>query len=94
MGLLRGVARTAAIAGTASAVSGRVHHRQQQRWAEQEQQAQALAAMQAAQPVAEPAAPSAQDDTVAQLQQLASLRDQGILTDEEFSAKKRQILGI
>lgn len=83
-GLLRGMARTAAVVGTANAVS----HRQQVRWADQ-QQAQQQAA--APQPVA--AAP-AQDDTVAQLQQLAQLKDQGILTQEEFDAKKKQILGI
>ena len=74
MGLMRGMARTAVIAGTASAVSGRVHHRQQQRWAAQEQQQayqdqlQAQAAQaQAAQMQAPPQAAPAADDTVAQL---------------------------
>jgi membrane protease subunit (stomatin/prohibitin family) len=81
-GLLRGMARTAAVVGTANAVS----HKQQEKWAGQQQAQQA-----AAQPVA--AAP-AQDDTVAQLQQLAQLKDQGILTQEEFDAKKKQLLGI
>ena len=83
-GLLRGMARTAAVVGTANAVS----HRQQERWAGQ-QQAQQQQYVQ--QPVA--AAP-AQDDTVAELQQLAQLKDQGILTQEEFDAKKKQILGL
>lgn len=80
-GLLRGMARTAAVVGTANAVS----HKQQEKWAGQ-QQAQQQAAPQ-------PVAP-AQDDTVAQLQQLAQLKDQGILTQEEFDAKKKQILGL
>lgn len=95
MPLLRMVGRTAVIAGTASAVSGRVQHRQQEKWSAQEQQAYeqqqaqaALAAQQAAQ-----AAPQ-EDDSMAELQQLATLHQQGILTDEEFAAKKKQILGI
>lgn len=80
MGLLRGMARTAVISGTATAVSNRVSRNQAERWAaEQPQQA--------------PAQP-AQDDTVEQLQQLAQLKDQGILTQEEFDAKKKQILGL
>jgi hypothetical protein len=84
MGLVRGIARTAVIAGTATAVSNRVSRRQGERWAEQS----AAAAAQAAPP------PPPQDDTVAELEQLARLRDQGILTEDEFAAKKRQILGI
>lgn len=84
-GLLRGMARTAAVVGTANAVS----HNQQQRWANQ--QAEQQQAAQAAAPVPQ-AAP--QDQTVVELQQLAALKDQGILTQEEFDAKKKQILGI
>jgi membrane protease subunit (stomatin/prohibitin family) len=83
-GLLRGVARTAVVAGTATAVSNNVSRRQANRWqaqAEEQQQSQ---------PAAQPAA----DDDVAKLQQLAQLKDQGILAQEEFEAKKRQILGI
>ncbi len=79
-GLLRGMARTAAVVGTANAVS----HRQSQRYAAQDQ---------AAYEAAQPAAP-AQDDTTAQLQQLSQLKDQGIITQEEFDAKKKLILGI
>lgn len=79
-GLLRGMARTAAVVGTANAVS----HRQQMRYQAQDQAAAAQQAPQQA-PV---------DDTTAQLQQLAQLKDQGILTQEEFDAKKKQILGI
>lgn len=86
-GLLRGVARTAVVAGTATHVSNNVSRRQSQKWAEQDQAQQP----QYAQPVAQQAP---QDDTVAELQQLAQLRDQGILTDEEFAAKKKQLLGI
>lgn len=85
-GLLRGMARTAVIAGTATAVSNNVSRRQAERWAEQDG-----AQQQFAQPV-QSAAPL--DPTAAQLQQLAQLRDQGILTPEEFDAKKKQILGI
>lgn len=85
-GLLRGMARTAAVVGTANAVS----HNQQQRYAAQDQAA--YAEQQAAQQPVAPAAP--QDDMVAQLQQLATLKDQGILTQEEFDAKKKQVLGI
>ena len=89
-GLVRTVGRTAVIAGTASAVGGRVQHRQQEKYAGQDQ-AQAEQQQAAAPPPAE-AAPA--DDSMAQLQQLAQLHDQGILTDEEFAAKKAQILGI
>lgn len=86
MGLLRGVARTAVISGTATAASNRVSRRQANRWASQEQEQYQEAAPQ-------PATDS-EDDMVAQLQQLAQLKDQGILTQEEFDAKKKQLLGI
>ncbi len=94
-GLVRGVARTAVVAGTASAVAGRVHHRQDEKWAAQDQAQyeQQMYEQQAAAPPPPPAAP-AQDDDLDQLQQLADLHTQGILTDEEFAAKKAQILGI
>lgn len=84
-GLLRGVARTAVIAGTATAVSNNVSRRQANRWASQEEQAQAEAA-----PIQE-AAPVA-DDPMEELQKLGQLRDNGILTEEEFAAKKAEIL--
>ena len=86
-GLLRGVARTAVVAGTASAVSGRVQHRQQQKWANQDAQQQQSQAPE--QPQMPP-----QDDTISQIQQLSQLVNQGILTQEEFEAKKKQLLGI
>jgi membrane protease subunit (stomatin/prohibitin family) len=83
-GLVGAVARTAVVAGTATVVSGRVARRQQNRWqAQQEQQAAPPAPAEAAEP-----------DYMAELAQLAELRDQGILTPEEFEAKKKQILGL
>ncbi len=87
MGLLRMAARTAVVAGTATAVSGRVQRRQAARYDEQDAQQYAQAPPPAA------AAP-AEDDTNAQLQNLAQLHTQGVLTDEEFAAAKAKILGI
>jgi hypothetical protein len=84
------VARTAVVAGTASAVSGRVQRRQHERWAADEAQQQADQYAAAPAPAAAP--PPADD--VDQLQRIADLHAQGILTDEEFAAKKAQILGI
>ena len=111
-GLIRGVARTAVVAGTATAVAGRVSRRQQGRWAAQDQQAyeheyyeqqqqqayqQQPYPPQAYQqaPPAQPAAAPANDmsDQIAQLKQLGELRDQGILSDQEFEAQKQKILG-
>lgn len=94
MGLLRMAARTAVVAGTATAVSGRVAHRQAGRYnAEAEQQyAQQQAAAAAAAP-APPAAPAV-DEQTAKLQELAQLNKQGVLTDEEFAAAKAKLLGI
>ena len=85
-GLLRGVARVAVVAGTATAVSNRVSRRQGERWAEQD------AAAAPGQPApAAPAAP-AQDDKLDQLKQLGELKDSGVLTDAEFEAQKAKIL--
>lgn len=89
-GLLRGVARTAIIAGTATHVSNNVSRRQSQRWAQEEAQQQPQY-QQAPEPVA--ATPS-QDDVIEQLEKLGQLKDQGILTQEEFDAKKKQLLGL
>ena len=94
---MRGVARTAVVAGTATAVSNRVSRRQANRWADQEQQQyeqQMAYQQQAAPPPPPPAAAPAEDPSIAELQKLADLHSQGILTDEEFAAKKAQILGI
>jgi Short C-terminal domain len=101
-GLIRGVARTAVVAGTATAVSNRVSRRQANRWADQseqqyyeqqgrnaEQQQQAYA-QPAPAPAPAPAAPAV--DPIAQLKELAELKSQGILTDAEFQAQKTKIL--
>jgi len=90
-GLLRGVARVAAISGTATAVSNRVSRRQGNRWAQQEEQQYAQQPPPPA-PVAPPpvAAPAA--SMVDQLKDLAALKQQGILTEEEFAAQKARIL--
>jgi hypothetical protein len=87
MPLLRGIARTAAIAGTATAVSNHVSRRQQNRWAQQEEQQYAQQQQYALQPVAAPA-----PDPIAQLKELAELKSQGILTDAEFVTQKAKIL--
>jgi hypothetical protein len=84
-GLLRGVARTAVIAGTATAVSNRVSRRQASRWAQQESQ-EAYAQP----PAAGEAGPM--DDKLAQLKELGELRTAGVLTDAEFEAQKAKIL--
>ena len=89
MGLLRMAARTAVVAGTATAVSGRVARRQAARWDAQQPQQYAQEPQQYA-----PEAPEAEDDATAQLQNLAKLHGQGVLTDEEFAAAKAKILGI
>ena len=93
--LLRGVARTAVVAGTATAVSGRVARRQNQRWAQQDPQADAQQQYQEPppQPVASGPAEDPRDRQIAQLKELADLKAQGILTEEEFAAQKAQILG-
>jgi len=89
-GLLRGVARTAVIAGTATSVSNRVSRRQAERWNQQEA-AQAPPPEQAAPPP--PAAAPAGDSTIDQLRELGELKSQGILTEEEFAAQKAKLLG-
>ena len=95
-GLLRGVARTAVVAGTATAVSNRVSRRQANRWSQQnepqyEQQPQYYEPPpQYAQPAPAPA--PAAPDPIEQLKELAALKDQGILTEEEFAAQKAKIL--
>jgi hypothetical protein len=89
-GLLRGVARTAVIAGTATSVSNRVSRRQEGRWAQQEQQQwEAQQQQMAAQA---PAAP--QVDSMDQLKELGQLHESGVLTDEEFAAAKAKVLGV
>ena len=95
-GLIRGVARTAVVAGTATAVSNRVSRRQAGRWQEQEQQQYQQQQYQQPPPqqYAPPPPPApAEDDMIAKLEQLGALHDKGILTDEEFAAQKAKILG-
>jgi hypothetical protein len=84
-GLLRGVVRTAAVAGTATAVSNRVSRRQAERWAEQGQQAYGA-------PQAAPPPQAAPDDTIDKLKELGELHAQGVLTDEEFAQQKARLL--
>jgi len=98
-GIVGMAARTAVVAGTATAVSGRVGRRQQRKYADQDAayvEQQAAAAQQGydqgAQVQAAPA--PAADDTAAQIEELGKLKEQGLLTEEEFTAKKKQILGI
>lgn len=90
--LLRGAAGTALFAGTAAAVSGRVHHHQQQKWADEQYEEQMAAqAAYAASPSA-PVAPD-DDDMIEKLKDLASLHESGALSDDEFAAAKAQLLG-
>lgn len=89
-GLLRGMARTAAVAGTATAVRNRVTKRQSERWAEQEEAQQPVGRMAAEAP---PAEAPARASTLDQLRELGQLKEQGILTEEEFAAQKAKILG-
>ena len=91
MGLLRMAARTAVVAGTATAVSGRVARRQAARYDQQYAQEPQYAPE--PQQYAREAPPAEEDDT-AQLQKLAALHTQGVLTDDEFSAAKAKILGL
>ena len=103
MPLVRGVARTAVIAGTATAVSNRVSRRQANKWAAQDQGAPAYMAAQPPPQQYEEAPPQyyeqpapaqveAAPDPIEQLKQLGELHEQGILTDEEFAAQKAKIL--
>jgi hypothetical protein len=87
-GLLRGMARTAVVAGTATAVSNRVSRRQANRWSQQE-----AYSYQEPAPAAPAAAAAPAADPIEQLKQLGALHQQGILTDEEFAAQKAKLLG-
>jgi hypothetical protein len=83
-GLLRGAARV----GVAAGVAGRVRHRQEEKWAAQDQEQPAQQAPPA------PAADAGQGDYTAELEKLAKLRDEGVITPDDFEAKKKQLLGI
>lgn len=91
MPLLRGIARTAVIAGTATAVSNRVSRRQYNRWSAQGDPATGGAGPAEA-PQAVPAS-GGEDDRIAKLKELGQLKEQGVLTDQEFAAEKARILG-
>ena len=91
-GLLRGVARTAVIAGTATAVSGRVQRRQAEKYASRDAQIYADREAAYEQQVAPAPAAAPAADPIAQLKDLAQLHEQGVLTDEEFAAQKAKIL--
>lgn len=99
-GLIRGVARTAVIAGTATAVSGRVQRRQASKYADRDAQIaaereqayeQQVGAAPAPAPAPAPAA-SSEDDMIAQLEKLGDLKERGILTEQEFAAEKAKLL--
>ncbi|MET8411583.1 SHOCT domain-containing protein [Streptomyces sp. NPDC005195] len=92
-GLLRGVARTAVVAGTATAVSNRVSRRQQGRWAQQAPPEPAAPSLVATPPLP-PSAPLTDDvnDKIDQLKRLGELKAQGVLTEAEFADQKRRIL--
>jgi putative oligomerization/nucleic acid binding protein len=99
MGLLRGVARTAVVAGTATAVSNRVSRRQAERWSaqdqstyQQQQYAQPQPQYVEAAPPPAVAAGGGEDDVIEKLTKLGALRDQGILSDAEFEAQKQRVL--
>jgi Short C-terminal domain len=87
-GLLRGVARTAVVAGTATAVSNRVSRRQASRWSQQDAAQQQYSEQPSAPP---PAVPSV-DDRLQQLKELGELKSSGVLTEAEFEAQKAKIL--
>ena len=90
-GLIRGVARTAVIAGTATAVSNRVSRRQSNRWQRDAQEAEPEPQAEEAQESAP--AEESMDQKIAQLKEFAALHDSGVLTDDEFAAQKAKLLG-
>ena len=99
-GLMRGMARTAAVVGTATATRNAVNRRQADKNAQAYTQAMESAAPQQSAPpqevvyVAPPAAPAPEEDVITQLERLGALKAQGILTEEEFQAQKAKLLGL
>lgn len=96
MGLIRGVARTAVVAGTATAVSNRVSRRQAARWAQQDEPAYQQVPYQQAYSAPPPVAPTAamdESEVIAQLKKWGDLKAQGLITEEEFAAQKARLLG-
>jgi hypothetical protein len=97
MGLIGGMARTAVVAGTATAVSNRVSRRQAGRWAQQEAAAQQQQAYQAPQPAYQAQQPAYEQpdegpDRLEQLERLGQLKASGVLTEQEFQAEKAKLL--
>ena len=92
-GLLRGMARTAVVAGTATTVSNRVSRRQGQRWAEQDAPQEPQQPQQQQPQYAPPPPPPAGEDRITKLKELGGLKEQGVLTEQEFEAEKARILG-
>ncbi|WP_370416376.1 SHOCT domain-containing protein [Streptomyces fradiae] len=92
-GLLRGVARTAVVAGTATAVSNRVSRRQAGRWAQQDYERSAAPPPQQEYSAPPPPAAPSMDAKISQLKELGQLKEQGVLTEAEFEAQKSRILG-
>ena len=93
-GLIRGMARTAVVAGTATAVSNRVSRRQAARWSQQGAPQQQQEQYYEPEPAPPPPAAAPAVDPIEQLKELAELKNQGILTEEEFAAQKAKILGM
>jgi hypothetical protein len=99
-GLMRGMARTAAVVGTATATRGAVNRRQADKNAQAYAQAAESVSVQEAPPAQEvqyappPAAPAPDEDVITQLERLGALKAQGILTEEEFAAQKAKLLGM
>jgi hypothetical protein len=96
-GLVRGMARTAAVVGTATATRNAVNRRQADKNAQAYAQAEAAVApppQQYAPPPPQPAAPVAQEDPITQIERLGALKAQGLITEEEFAAQKAKILGL
>lgn len=102
MGLIGGMARTAVVAGTATAVSNRVSRRQGRRWQQQEyeqqyeadQQAQYARQQQSNYAAQAPAPAPGGDGMTAELERLATLKNQGVLSEQEFAAAKAKLLGL
>ncbi|MGZ4202877.1 MAG: SHOCT domain-containing protein [Thermoleophilaceae bacterium] len=94
MGLLGGMARTAVVAGTATAVSNRVSRRQAQKWSQQGSEYQPVQRVGYAEqpPQQQYAEPAPAPDPIQQLKDLAELKNQGILTEQEFAQQKAKIL--
>jgi Short C-terminal domain len=93
-GLLRGIARTAVVAGTATAVSNRVSRRQGRRWSRHDSYQAAEAAPAETEPAEPPPAGDSMDDKLAQLEKLGDLKERGLLNEAEFAEQKQRILGL